>query len=141
MPFIPRKCICKIINDYERVKVAAFIDGEGCITTQIETNKIKIHIDVANTDNRLMDFLIKTLGCGFITSGQTNPGCKTVYHFRIRVQNDVLYFLEQIKDHLLLKKEQAILAIQLLTIRQSHITDEVKEIMMRIKCLNKRGSG
>ena len=139
-----RPPLCKLLNYYECGRIAAFIDGEGNISSWIDKmNRVNIHIGIANTNYRLMDYLIKTLGCGSVTSRDRGYPYKIAYEFRIKRVNDVLCLLEQIKDHLILKKEQAQLAIQSLIIRQSlyfkPTTDNENNIMITIQSLNKKG--
>lgn len=135
--------LCRTLSEYECGRIAAFIDGEGYISASRRFNGSQITVGIGNTNKILTDYLLETLGCGYTFTSNSSPKWKMKYEFSIRRSNDVLYLLYQIQDHLLLKKLQAVWAIELLRIRKENygrpITDKETYIIKNIRGLNKRG--
>lgn len=135
---------CKTLSYEDRIRIAAFIDGEGHISVWTDNrNIINVGIGVANTNYRLIEYLLKTTGCGSVTSRRREYPCKMSHEFRIRSTNDSISILKQIRDHLILKQEQADLALRILSARQTSYrkpyTSYEKEIMIKIQDLNRKG--
>lgn len=116
----------RYIRVREKAYIAGIVDGEGCIS--ITRRKIKskrsnnwfyqTQVIVVNTDKRLIDFLVSLYG-GFVTSPRREKaGHKPIYRWVI-TGNDMRQLLEDTLDYLILKREQARLALSFPSYRHS----------------------
>lgn len=113
-------------NPIDLAYVAGFFDGEGCITTSIvkkkarKTHHIYSIIVITNTNLAVLEYIQSIFSFGRITEKKYDPGRKTrCWAYIIDASSLVLEFLEAIRPYLLVKVEQADLAISYLKSRLS----------------------
>lgn len=94
--------------------LAGIIDGEGHITITScayrGRQKLALMVGVSNNSLELLEWILITTGCGKIyhRSRFHNKGCV----WNLTGSQNVIFLLEQIIPYLILKKDQAILAIE-----------------------------
>jgi hypothetical protein len=104
------------LTETELAYIAGIVDGEGCIMLQKCTARasdayIYPVVKVANTDFRLMDWLVKKIGAGAVQyRTRSNTGCKDVQHWTI-ASNQAIQFLKTIRPYLIVKAHQADVAL------------------------------
>jgi hypothetical protein len=138
------------LNDLERGWFAGLLDGEGCISVSRDGWKQRgftVFIKIASTSKELID-KIDSLIKGSRYQYQAKGNRKLIYHWTLKKQETVLWFLEQIKDCLIIKKRQALLVHNYLMRRkllwdkprnERHYTKQDLQTFMKMKVLNKRG--
>ena len=96
-----------------RIRLATVIDTEGWITIQKTNNKIGLvlQLGVGNTNPNLTDWLKSTFGGSIYHRKSQSEYRKSCYTWRI-YSNTASQLLIEILPYLLIKKEQAELAIQ-----------------------------
>lgn len=102
-----------MIEEVGMAQLAAFLDGEGCITITVRQRKTQYgvyciyqpHVVVGNTDKRLMDWLISKFN-GWVSKLQptSRPNAKLGYSWHM---TNVKGLLQDVYPYLLLKREQA----------------------------------
>lgn len=101
--------------------VAGIVDGEGHIGASVALSRgsispsINMRVVIVNTDRRLVDWLCETLACGSVAAigkDERNSRWKIRYRWQIYGKN-AREFLCAIKPWLVIKREQAELAIEL----------------------------
>ena len=146
----------KKLSDIDIGRIAAFIDGEGCIgliKTVHPNNQYDLytpHIEVINTNKYLCNWLVKItgIGCSRSKGNRRNTKHKMAYIWRLAV-DEMIPLLTIIGPHLLLKNRQAVLLIDYLKLPRKcggynrFIPDEVVQqreiIYQELKELNQRG--
>jgi intein/homing endonuclease len=135
----------------DKIYLAGFFDGEGCATiTHAKTvDYLSPTIQIANTNMDIMLWIKKTLGNGFdyrIYNNKIvkNRNWKQSYRITIRGWEDVKYFAEQMIDYCKIKKEVLTLLkefceLHLNSSAHSHYSKREREILKKIRLLNKRG--
>lgn len=141
------------LTEGQRMWMAAVIDCEGCLTMTSVYNKkrggynFSSFTQVSMTKIELLE-RIKEICAGNI--------CAQAYRYKTRKQNNDLWtwqlsanglrwLLPQIVDHLILKKRQAILLMEFLTIckrgisKRSSMNERAQEIRAEMAILNYRG--
>jgi len=105
-------------------QLAAFVDGEGSIRVQRFTVRREVNrrlkaylgyaqqLDIANTDFRLIEWLLENFGGKIPNPKKTKDNQKGVYHWSLSGSNSYA-LLKKIRPYLLLKQEQADCAIEL----------------------------
>jgi hypothetical protein len=112
-----------MLTESELGYLAGIIDGEGSITLQRSLARSSSRyvypvVTVANTDKRLIDWLIAKTGQGhWQYQTRTHLGCKSVYHWCIAC-NQAYDLLVMVRDYLVIKQLQADVAIALWTENQ-----------------------
>lgn len=101
-----------------------------------------MHVNVASCDRVVLEWLIATTGCGGITAKRpTDPSRHRVgYHWNLTPQAS-RSLLEAIKPYLVIKREQAELAIEFQRRRESGDPDTgwQDDARQRMAFLNRRG--
>lgn len=101
-----------MIKQTDLARLAAFLDGEGCITITFRHRKKRSavyhiyqpHVVISNSDKRLIDWLEHTFG-GWISKLQPKyPNSKLMYTWHM---NNVRELLSKVYPYLVLKREQA----------------------------------
>lgn len=146
------------LSENEKWYLAGIIDGEGSIgcCKTIQNNRwspeYRIRMRITNTNKKLFDYILKILKrqsdyyylCKRLSR---TPNRKTTYELEF---GDILThkFLKEIIDYLLLKTEQANLAIQMkntfkISYRGKRVPENIinirEKIFIEMKKLNKRG--
>ena len=134
------------LSEPEKAYIAGIVDGEGTISIRTSEHRRQLYVHIGNTDKRLIDWLLKILGCGATTSYQHREDWKPCHSFRIICQQ-AGEFLEEIYPYLILKKRHAEIGINFVRgqrgLRGKRITQDRlnNELILQkeIKKLNIRG--
>lgn len=139
--------------DTELAYIAGIIDGEGTISVGIRNPNPKmrelrpqlvLQVAVVMTDESIISWLKQVTGIGNLYKQiKTNPKHKNIFHWRPSIK-DSAKLLIQILPYLIVKKRQAELFIELVSIRSISTRNTVNrerqfEIVSEIQKLNKRG--
>jgi hypothetical protein len=107
--------------------IAGIVDGEGsimimrCASKAFMAQRAKrgsaqphYHpsVRIGMQNRSALDLIVETFGFGKVYQEKAKPGRKPMFRFQIRSRDDVRNFLTPIMPYLLVKKEQAKLAIQ-----------------------------
>lgn len=124
----------------EAAYLAGIIDGEGSLTIVAQkdarTKKYYFNprIDIANTDTKLMNWLVNTLLVGSIyVQNRENEGHKTRYCYSI-AKNGVAWLIPQIKPYIKIKFEQLLALERFIELRDTgkltnELTCEIRAIL------------
>lgn len=128
---------------------AALTDGEGYIgMVKFKEKGVTYHyprVSVANTDMRMLEWLLKTTGVGRISSEAKTPdGSKSGFSWYLRI-DEMAPFLSAIQDDLVIKWNQAYIVLEYLATEwHQPLTDaevDLREIMFdELECMNKKGT-
>lgn len=149
------------LSEREIGYLAGFIDGEGTISIyrtyrRYKGNvsfRAKPEISVSSTNLKVIE-LMKKYGFKHRTQKGNDrlPNRKTLYYISIRRFNAIDQLLTQIKDSLVVKKEQALIILEFIRMRREELahfhrcngpkTDWTKELALveKIQHLNIRGT-
>lgn len=109
------------LSKSDKAWLAAVIDCDGCITirTAIQSNRSHYYVEVkvGMSDRGVVDEILRKTGIGHMWSSPKsfkvfNGRKKMIYNWGVS-HKKAKAFLEQIKDHLFIKKKQAEIAIAL----------------------------
>lgn len=104
----------------ESAYVAGFVDGEGCISIvkrkpyrSCKSTTYALSFMITNTNLNVLKYIQSLLGVGTIIKKDTTkyPKWKSCYNYQV-CSEQALEVLKVIEPHLVLKKEQAQLAIK-----------------------------
>lgn len=104
-------------NGYKWVYIAGLVDGEGSIYFSKIPRKyctLQLCVKITNTYRPLIDWLEQELPYAYILTNYKNKKHrrnKTSWHIAMTRQKDIENFLEKILPYLIVKKEQAKLAL------------------------------
>lgn len=129
--------------------LAGLVDGEGSVEMMGAVHKnlygntkliLTPVIRIANTDQRIMEFLTKEFG-GFVRKRKGNEKHKDLYQWQMSgLKED---FFNNLKGRLLIKNDRLDLVLEYLKLRKNgyvHNNEEI-EIYLKIRKLNKKGKG
>lgn len=123
--------------------IAGFIDGEGSIFLEKRKNKASLRLSVSNTNKAVMDWIIEKIGVGVVHSGRKQSEKNKQVHIFILSGESVETLLKQIEPYLIVKKEQAKLALETQErLRNPALNaDRVwqQEYIAQMRSMNKRG--
>ena len=126
------------------IYLAGIIDGEGCISLHSNGSSTVLLV-VANTNKNLMTWLHKKFEGTICIGTSSNIKSKIGYYWYCQ-QKNIIEILVRIIPFLLIKKEQAKLAIKYRNLISSHhriLTqtnkNKRKEIICKLHRLNKKG--
>jgi len=128
------------VNKCEWTYLAGIIDGEGSISCpEYKT----LYLAIVNTDRKLIDWLLETLGGTVFTTKHQGTRWKDGYRWSL-FGLDAQRILRKVEPYLIIKKERARLALQLPINRKGvglSLEDKEKrgEIVNKLKALNRRG--
>jgi len=135
------------LSDTDRGYLAGLIDGEGSITIKKSLGKwYAPWIQITNTNIDVMNWLEETLGTkgiGHIVAKEKprKPNHKQTYNYNIGSVQGVKQVLEQIVDLLKIKKQQALLVLEFIRLKENKadygILPEEEEIFNKVRELNK----
>jgi len=104
------------MKDTNKAYTAGLVDGEGCITITRRKKRNLVYpnnnwyyepqVIVANTDKRMMDFLVDLYGGWVAIPKKTRDYYKQDYHWKITGDN-MRRLLRDVLSYLVLKKKQA----------------------------------
>ena len=137
-------------SDRDQVRfsyLAGIIDGEGSVDARFKhkMRTVDFTLSVANTDVRLIEWIVENFGGRAIPIRQANPKHKIVWRVIWNVQ-DATQVLEDVMPYLIVKRERAELYLSLRALmgRGEHLTDEIRQQRLdlgaRMAELNKRGA-
>lgn len=115
------------MNKEERIWMAGFIDGEGCITVHRATGRRLVNpnyglmVLVSNTNRSLLEHC-QSLNGGSITEKKIDAPHKTCWQW-VLCSDNAVNFLKQILPYLRGKEEHALLGIKL----QGNINKGIKK--------------
>lgn len=131
----------------EKAYLAGLVDGEGTVTlSRKHSNETPSpEVSIANNSLQLLGWVKNVVGTGKITSKRKNkPHHAQSYTWSIR-DNKVISFLDEIKNYLIVKKQQAKLITKkykACTPRNGKYTPEMLErklqLVAQIRKLNQR---
>lgn len=119
--------------------LAGVIDGEGWVGAQLGTSTPQPMIQVDNTYEGLIDYLVAQFG-GNKTSYETtqrkaNPTWKQPYRWSMTSKDELIPLLQRVLPYLVVKKAQVELLIELCEILPGRRQDE-KDISYLSRTLN-----
>lgn len=124
------KDLSENLTELEKAYLAGLFDGEGCIhiATHIKRNHSathysQLHLIVSNTNKQVMDYLTSKLGGNLIIRKPYKKRQRSYYMWRIYSQK-AGDLLEILLPYLIIKKEEALLAIEF----QSTLNYEPKKL-------------
>lgn len=108
-------------SDVDWARIAAFIDGEGCISIKTKKGRRQkspqhcVYVTIINTDARLIRWLSQTLGVGsFYTSRFSGRKENWKLAFRFELYGVAAqWVLENCLPYFIIKREQAEVALQM----------------------------
>lgn len=117
--------------------IAGLIDGEGCI--QIHSSKgprstrrsHSLQVSISNADPRLMMWLIEVIGGGVTPRKQRSLQHRIGYDWKI-FSGNAGRLLEAVRAYLVIKSEQADLALAFLALNSRHGTSSGKPLSAAI---------
>ena len=126
------------MDDATRGYIAGLIDGEGCISRKIKhSGKVEPILSITNAHIPILEFCQKAIG-GRIHQSH-NASCivslrektsrvktyksRPCYRLDLNAQDEILNVLEQVKDLLILKKEKALWAIEIVSGRKKEYVE------------------
>lgn len=125
---------------------AGILDGEGSIMLPRLHKKITyLRVAISNTDFNLIKFLLNNFGGSFVEYHHKNPNWKRQYCWVV-ASKQALNFLSSIRPYLILKSQQADIAIEFQLRKRSRGQYQTKEEKLldatdvgMMHKLNKRG--
>src|SRR5438876_2163112 len=131
-------------TEIDWVRLAAYIDGEGCISTAVaysqpekwKSESVYVNVSVHNTDPRLIDWILDRWGGRVFQTKHSNQKWTTSYGWRVTCQQ-AREVLEKCLPYFIIKREQAEIAIALMkTARRwgrAGMPDEVKALRWELR--------
>jgi len=124
--------------------LAGIVDGEGNISITQNTrkngwNQFQFLFSIKNTDLRLMQWLVENFGGVYYNQPSSNLTWKLSYSWRPKGRKNKEEILLGILPYLLLKKEQALLALEYVRLDPHVQSPRRREIAKRCTELNQRG--
>ena len=130
------------LTDTQTAYLAGIIDGEGHIGLGRDGTRFKLRLSVKSTCKELADWIVGTTSLGkvreFIDKRRTSAGTRQViYEWRV-FTNQARSVLESILIHLIVKREQAKLAIEYQSLTPQERLARGQEFCDRLKWHNAR---
>ena len=114
--------------------IAGFFDGEGTISSTA-TYYNNLRIGITNTCKAPLTFIMETLG-GYIYEQKPTPIGRRVYLWQL-CGDKAATALEFLLPYLIVKKEEALLGIQLTRIYDKDERYKVAKALRALKCVQK----
>jgi hypothetical protein len=139
----------KEISEKDRIYIAGFFDGEG--TAYISFSKKDVlcaKLQISNTNKDVILWMADAIGfknkIRINKKDKSRKNHKDDYRISIGNLNDVKYFIEQIENYCIVKKEVLYLVKKFCESRLSkpahmHYSDDEFQMYEKVKKLNKRG--
>ncbi|NJO31400.1 MAG: hypothetical protein HC874_30470 [Richelia sp. SL_2_1] len=128
----------------DKAYLAGILDGEGNISLlKNRSRNPRVRVQIANTDYRLIDWLISKTGVGNINTRPGTEKHKTAYTWICNNELAIL-ILQQIRDYLVIKQDRCDLAIKASNLLNEFQDREDFSFNMeytynQMKMLNKKG--
>ncbi len=124
---------------------AGIIDGEGCIRFNRQATRLTMRVHVTNTNKALIDWLHRTYG-GYVWAERRQyiPNAKPRFAWEVSAQA-AYRFLHQVRPFLMLKAEQADLAISMQETKKPRnrlpegLAEYRERLALRMTRLNQKG--
>lgn len=138
----------RTLTTQERYYLAGIIDGEGSIHIGKSGKNFYVAVQIGNTSIKLVETCRKLIGARMKFTERREPNLarnqKPVWIYEIRSRPDVQKLLEQLKDILIVKREQCNLVLRFIDIlnhrpKLHEYPKECYEIYAKVKALNHRG--
>jgi len=139
----------KKLTDFQRGYIAGLIDGEGsiCLYPYLgkgrKLNRVEATIQIGNTNKNALEKVKEFTGIGhvYLHNAWKKKNYKPCYTYTINNRIEILQFLLQIKDSLIIKKPQAEVMLEFLRThrRGEHMSKKDLELIEKMKKLNLRG--
>lgn len=110
------------LSDFEKGWLSGLLDGEGSIKLRPRSNgkTFKPSIEIANNNKELLDAIQNIIPEGKIYKKEwNNENWETSYQFIIWKQESMKNLLQQLKDHLFVKRRRAELMLQFIALREA----------------------
>jgi len=134
----------KELNGIDAAYIAGFLDGEGSIFLTSRKNKASLRISATNTDKNVLDWIIEKIGVGVVHAGRKESDKNRKTWMFILNGEAAETLLKQLLPYLIVKKEQAQLAIETQErLRVPALNADrtwQQEYIIKMKLLNQRGS-
>lgn len=123
-----------LTGDIALAWAAGIIDGEGCISgvKKTGTNQCYFSLDVVNTDPRLAYRLKEIFGVGSIFVNHKGRG-RPIYYWRVKKKDELPGVLIKLLPFLVLKKDQAKVALVADALEQSENKVALYDELSRMK--------
>jgi len=132
----------------EAAYIAGLIDGEGSILCYKSGRSYTKRITISNTRKELMEWLMKKIPFGKFQKKPhpEKPNWSDSYIFYIGKTEYIVWLLEQVLPYLVIKKQLAILMLELCRSRMekpqfSEYSEKEIQLLEEICRLNSRGTG
>ena len=105
------------LSETQKAYIAGIIDGEGCISIGKSYKSIGVSayhslvILVVNCDRGLIDYMVDTVGEGHVYVQQGRKANHRPLHQWIIGQREAQRFLKEVRDYLVIKRDQADVAL------------------------------
>jgi len=126
--------------------LAGLFDGEGCISIcprrdKYNDNAFIFCIQITNTNTTLMKWLVEHFGGVYYSQDgkSRKSNWKPSYRWRVKGRRNEEEFLLGVLPYLVVKREQALLALEFVRMWQEKDPTRRNEIMTKMRELNHRG--
>lgn len=118
---------------------SGFFDADGSVGIYRQGKNFVIRCSIYNSNLEIVKKFQEQFGGGiYIAVNRPDKGWKTVYRL-ILTGTKAVAFLNQIVEFTVVKKERALLALELHNIKMNREYDKMEDTFDRMKILNKRG--
>lgn len=130
----------KKLNDFEKGWLSGLMDGEGSIMLHQGRDSIIPKVCISNTNKNLLRRIRNVVKMGKLRFW-SNPQGKDVGEWYIQAINEILSFLKQLKEQLIVKRRQAEVMIEFCEsrLKNGSYTERDYEIVKLLKKLNQKG--
>ena len=133
--------------------LAGIFDGEGCISIrskpyanvdyrngkEVTWHRSVLQIDIANTNEKLMKWLVSNFGGVYFYTDLGNAKWKNRYNWHPKGRNNKEQFLLGILPYLVLKHEQVKLALEYIRLDGKGTKEQYTELATKCSLLNQKG--
>lgn len=125
--------------------LAGIIDGEGCIsiTHNKKRKSYRLRISITSTDKILLDWVQERYGGYTYERKKQLPHHKRKYEWSLFPNCQQKIFLELLADTLLIKKDRALLGLELIKLsgqRGDEVREKREKIRLSLSWLNQGGA-
>jgi hypothetical protein len=143
-PYVVHPPTVREMNENERYYIACAIDGEGTLTIKHSRQYLCAEISTSNTCYEFLQRCKEYIGGKVsVRKHQRTKKWKTCWKLTLRNRADVKKLLEQIKNLLIVKREQCRLVLEFIDLMDNRpnlsLPKEAYELYEKVKRLNKRG--
>jgi hypothetical protein len=131
------------VNEFDAHYIAGFFDAEGHIHIKLINSFIRKEMGFTNTDRNVIEWIRGKIGEHkkiYVVKGGTN--CKEAYRLVFNGNEKCLSLCKTIYPYCIVRKERIGILMELIEsrlIKSSHITNEERDLIEKMKLLNHRG--